>query len=128
MKDNIESIFLIIAFIYLVAGMGLGIGMGIAEDFAYAHLHAHINLVGFVAHGLFGITHRLWPALRDSFLSTPQVLLAVCGAPVFLIGLPLAQFHGQPALAIIGSLLLLASAILFLVMFATKSMRSTSPV
>ncbi len=128
MKANIESIFLIIAFIYLVAGMGLGIGMGIAEDFAYAHLHAHINLVGFVAHAIFGITHRLWPGLRDSFLSTPQLLLVVFGAPVFLIGLPLAQFHGQPALAIIGSLLLLASVILFLVMFATKSMRSTSPV
>lgn len=127
MKAGIESIFLIIAFMYLVAGMGLGIGMGIAEDFAYAHLHAHINLVGFVAHSLFGITHRLWPGLRDSLLSTIQLLLAVFGTPVFLIGLPLAQYHGQPALAIIGSLLLLASAILFLVMFAAKSMRGPSP-
>ena len=128
MKDNIEAIFLCIAFVYLVAGMGLGIGMGIAEDFAYAHLHAHINLVGFVAHGFFGFTHRLWPGLRDSAFAMPQLYATLIGAPVFLIGLPLAQYHAQPVLAIIGSLVLIASATMFLMMFATKSFRQPKPI
>lgn len=123
MSARIETVFLTIAIVYLVAGMVLGIGMGIAEEFSYAHLHAHINLVGFLAHGFFGFTHRLWPGLRDSALSAPQLYTALIGTPIFLVGLPLAQFHAQPILAIIGSLLLLASAILFLAMFAAKSLR-----
>lgn len=127
-KDNIESIYLIAAFTYLVTGMGLGIGMGIAEDFTYAHLHAHINLVGFVAHGLFGLVHRLWPGLRESSLSSAQLYTTIIGAPIFLIGLPLAHYHAQPLLAIVGSLLLMAGAILFLIMFATKTLRTPSPV
>lgn len=73
MKADIETIFLCIAFVYLVVGIGREIATGIAEDFAYAHLHAHINLVGFVAHGFFGFTHRLWPGLRDSALAMPQL-------------------------------------------------------
>lgn len=127
MKSRIDSIYLMIAVVYLIAGVVLGIGMGMAEDFRYAHLHAHMNLVGFVSHGFFGFTHRLWPALRDSALSTPQLYTFVIGTPIFLIGLPLAQYHAQPLLAIVGSLLVLASAILFLTMFASKSQRSPAP-
>lgn len=120
MNAHIDGIFLCAALVYLVAGIGLGIGMGIAEDFSYAHLHAHINLAGFVAHGFFGLTHRLWPGLRDSALTKPQLYAMLIGTPVFLIGLPLAQFHARPLMAIIGSLLVIASAIMFLIMFAGK--------
>jgi len=119
-KARIDSLFLIISITYFVVGICLGIGMGIAEDFAYAHLHAHINLVGFVAHGIFGFTHRLWPGLRDSALSSPQFFI---GAPIVLVGIPLAQYQGQPLLAIVGSLLVLTSVVLFLVMFAAKALR-----
>lgn len=127
MSAKIDTIFLAISILYLIAGVCLGIGMGIAEDFSYAHLHAHMNLVGFVAHGFFGFTHRLWPGLRDSALSIPQLYLLVIGAPIFLIGLPLAQFHAQPILAIIGSFLVLASVILFFMMFVSKSMQQPVP-
>lgn len=128
MKARIDSIFLTIAVVYLIAGVTLGIGMGIAENFMYAHLHAHMNLVGFVAHAFLGFTHRLWPALRDSALSTLQLCVFVIGAPIFLLGLPLAQYHGQPLFAIVGSLLVLAGTVLFLVMFVTKSQRAPAPV
>ena len=120
MKARIDSLFLNIAIAYLAGGIGLGIGMGIAENFSYAHLHAHINLLGFVAHGFFGFAHRLWPGLREQALSTPQFFIFVIGTPIFLIGLPLAQFYGQPVLAIVGSLLVLASVVMFLMMFAGK--------
>ena len=123
MNARIDSVFLNIAIVYLAGGISLGIGMGIAEDFTYAHLHAHINLLGFVAHGFFGFAHRLWPGLRDSALSTPQFFVFVIGTPIILFGLPLAQFHGQPVFAIIGSLLVLASVVMFLVMFAGKTLR-----
>jgi len=126
-KTKIDSIYLIIALAYLTAGIALGIGMGMAENFMYAHLHAHMNLLGFVAHGFFGFSHRLWPGLRDSGLSAPQLGTFVIGTPIFLIGLPLAQYHGQPLLAIVGSFLVLASVILFLIMFVTKAQRAPKP-
>ena len=126
MKTDIEEIFTAIALVYLIIGMGLGIGMGVAEEFSYGHLHAHINLVGFVGHGFFGFAHKLWPALRQSSLAMPQLYVTLVGSPVFLIGLPLAQFHAQPILAIIGSLLLLTGAVLFFLMFIGKEKRVRS--
>lgn len=123
MKADVDKIFLCVALAYLVGGMSLGIGMGVAEDFSYAHLHAHINLAGFVAHGFFGVIHRLWPGLRESALTTPQLYTMLVGTPIFLVGLPLAQFQGQPLFAIIGSLLVLASTVMFLIMFGGKTLR-----
>ena len=87
------------------------------------HLHAHMNLVGFVAHGFFGFAHRLWPLLRESFLAVPQFWITLVGTPVFLVGLPLAQYHDQPILAIVGSLMVLVGSALFLVMFVSKGWR-----
>lgn len=122
MKTSVEGIFLCIALAYLCVGLSFGIGMGIAEDFSYAHLHAHINLTGFVAHGFFGMIHRLWPGMRESALAKPQLYSMLVGTPIFLVGLPMAQFHAQPLFAIIGSLLVLASAVMFLIMFAGKAL------
>jgi hypothetical protein len=45
---------------------------------------------------------------------------------VFLFGLPLAQYHGQPIFAIIGSLMVLAGAVLFLAMFTQKAWRAAA--
>ena len=120
---RVDVVYLGISIAYLVVGVSLGIGMGIAEDFRYMHLHAHLNLVGFVAHAVFGFTHRLWPSLRQSALSAPQFWFTVIGTPVFLYGLPLAQYHQQPIFAIIGSLMVLVGAVLFLAMFVTKGVR-----
>lgn len=123
MTARLDVFYLAVAIVYLVTGITLGIGMGIAQDFRYMHLHAHINLVGFVAHGFFGFTHRLWPALRLSAFASAQFWLTLIGTPVFLFGLPLAQYHGQPLFAIVGSLTVLTGAVLFLAMFAAKGWR-----
>jgi hypothetical protein len=123
MMARVDVVYLGISIAYLVIGVALGIGMGITQDFRYMHLHAHLNLVGFVAHAVFGFTHRLWPGLRQSALSAAQFWITVIGTPIFLFGLPLAQYHQQPIFAIIGSLMVLVGAVLFLVMFLTKSVR-----
>jgi hypothetical protein len=77
-------------------GIGLGIGMGIAQDCRLMHLHAHLNLLGFVGHGIFGLTYRLWPGLRDWALSGAQIWIMLLATPIFLVGLPLAQYYDQP--------------------------------
>lgn len=122
MTARIDTLFAVLGFSYFVLGIALGIGMGISQDFRLMHVHAHINLVGFVAQGAFGFAYRLWPSLRTSALAVAQFWLMVVGTPIFLAGLPLAQFHDQPALAIIGSLMVLTSAALFLTMFAGKAL------
>ena len=123
MAARLDTLYLGAAILYLTVGIILGISMGIAQDFRYMHLHAHLNLVGFVMHGFFGFAHRLWPALRQSALAVPQFLLMLVGAPIFLFGLPLAQYHDIPIFAIIGSLMVLAATALFLAMFLTKALK-----
>jgi hypothetical protein len=115
---RIDSLFISAALLYAILGVGLGIGMGMAENFAYAHLHAHINLLGWATLALYGVVHRCWPELRRSRLATVQFWLAMAGLPVFLIGLPFAQFHQNPAGAIVGSLMIFSGAILFFALFA----------
>ena len=123
MAARLDTLYLGVALLYLTLGIILGIGMGIMEDFRYMHLHAHLNLVGFVMHGFFGFTHRLWPGLREPALAVPQFWLMLVGAPIFLFGLPLAQYHHIPIFAIIGSLMVLAATALFLAMFLTKALK-----
>ncbi|PSC06775.1 cytochrome-c oxidase [Alsobacter soli] len=115
---KIDTLFISFALLYAIVGVGLGIGMGVAQNFAYAHLHAHINLLGWATMALYGLVHRSWPELRRSKLATVQFWLAMTGLPVFLVGLPFAQFYEKPAGAIIGSLMVFSGIICFFVLFA----------
>jgi hypothetical protein len=47
----------------------MGIGMSAAHDFQLAPIHAHLNLVGFVALSIFGLTYKAYPALARSRLA-----------------------------------------------------------
>lgn len=113
---RIDILYIVIGSLYLVIGMTLGIVMGARQDFQLAPVHAHINLVGFVAHCLFGIVHRAWPALRTTALASLQFWLFVGGTPIFLGGVAIALFTGHAALAIIGAILVLLGALTFLAM------------
>jgi hypothetical protein len=124
MSPRYDVMFVGAALVYSLIGITLGIGMGVAEKFGYAHVHAHINLIGWATFAIYGLVHRAWPALRTHPLARIQFWVAMAGAPVFLIGLPFAMFEGQPIGAIVGSLLLLASAILFTVLFLMVATRS----
>ncbi|GGH11367.1 hypothetical protein GCM10007036_08370 [Alsobacter metallidurans] len=126
MTNKIDLIFISCALIYATLGVGLGIGMGVAQNFAYAHLHAHINLLGWATMALYGIVHRCWPELRRSKLATVQFWLATLGTPVFLIGLPFAQFRDQPLGAILGSLMIFAGVLCFLALFARSAFGRTA--
>lgn len=115
---RIDILYIVIGSLYLVVGVVFGIVMGIKQDFQLAPVHAHINLVGFVAHCVFGVIHRAWPALRESALATLQFWLYVVGTPLFVVGVALAILTSQTALAIVGSLLVFLGALTFLAMVA----------
>ena len=113
---RIDSIYVVIGIFYLVAGMVLGIVMGTRQDFQLAPVHAHLNLVGFVSHSVFGLVHRAWPALRAGMIASVQFWLFVLGTPLFVAGIAISILGGMIWLAVIGSILVLLGALLFLVM------------
>jgi len=114
---NVDRWFILIGLLYGTFGVAFGIWMGIHQQVQYAHFHAHINLVGFTASVLFGLLYRSFPSLAASRLAAIHFITYALGAIVFLVGLPLAQSGQTIALAVIGSLSVLAGFLVFLVNF-----------
>ena len=110
---NIDSTYVVIGASWLLIGLTLGIVMGASHNFQYMPLHAHIGLVGFVCHSIFGMTYRHWPTMKTSNLAPFQFWIFVLAAPIMLIGLVFTLSGGPELPTIVGSLGLLAGAILF---------------
>jgi hypothetical protein len=110
-----DTLYIVLGACYLVAGMVLGIVMGIRQDFLLAPVHAHINLVGFASHSVLGLVYKAWPSLKEGALATCQFWLFVLGSPLLLVGIAIAIKANNPALAIVGSMLVILGAVLFLV-------------
>jgi hypothetical protein len=119
---NLPRAFLLTALAYALIGMALGIYMGITGNFAPSPVHAHINLVGWVTLALFGLMHRAYPRLRSHGLATIHFWVAEAGALILPIGIGLKLFHDIELVVVVGSLLTIASVLLFLVM-AVSSLR-----
>ena len=110
---RIDIRFVVTGVAFGLFGMAFGIWMGITQEVQYAHIHAHINLVGWVALILFGLTYRAYPAMGRSPLARIHYWVALLGAVLFLPGLYMAMFESVIIFAVIGSLLTLLSMILF---------------
>jgi len=121
---RIDAVYVTIGVVYLIVGMVLGIVMGIRQDFQLAPVHAHLNLVGFVSHCVFGLVHRVWPALRTGAIASVQFWLFVLGTPLFVAGIAISILGGVIWPAVIGSILVLLGALLFLVMMFRTALGS----
>jgi hypothetical protein len=112
---RIDVYFLLLAVVLLIAGAGLGIHMGTSENFSLTPVHAHLNLAGWASLALFGLVYRAYPQLVERRLAAVHFILSALGAIVLPIGIGLAVLKGQPALAIVGSLLWFGGVLLFFV-------------
>jgi hypothetical protein len=121
---NIDVLYVVIGALYLVLGMSLGIVMGIKGDFTLAPVHAHMDLVGFSSHCVLGLIYKTWPNLKEGALALVQFLLFVIGSPILLIGIVVAIKSTNAVPAIIGSMLLILGALVFLVIVARGLLRS----
>ena len=110
---RIDLSFLLLAVACLLIGVMMGIGMGIAHNFQFAPVHAHLNLVGFVLLSVFGLTYKLYPALQRSRLALPHLAASGLGALMFPIGIYISISREFPAVAILGSLIVLGGVLLF---------------
>jgi hypothetical protein len=122
---HIDRLYIVIGALYLVIGMLFGIVMGVRQDFLLAPVHAHINLVGFAAHCIFGLVYRAWPELKQGAIAAAQFWLFVLGAPLLMIGITVAIETNNPALAIVGSILVTLGALLFLIITGRRLLRAS---
>jgi hypothetical protein len=120
---RVHVVFIGLGLSFLVIGMAFGIWMGINKDFQYADAHAHWNLVGFVTSTLYGLIHRAYPKLSESWRTWPQCIVHVAGVLIFAPGIILVVATGQAIGAIIGSLLILAAALIFMFIYFTHDHR-----
>ena len=122
---RVHVVFIGLGLIFLVVGMGFGIWMGMNKDFQFADAHAHWNLVGFVTSTLYGLIHRAYPKLSESRLTWPQCIVHVAGVLIFAPGIILVVATGQELGAIVGALLILTAALMFMFIYYTHDHSTT---
>lgn len=110
--------FFLSGVIYVTIGMAWGIHMSIGQDFAMAPAHAHLNLLGWVTMALFGLYYNAMPRAAASGLAKIHFLVATLGVWVMIPGIAMAISRHVETGAAIGSLLTIASMLIFLVTVA----------
>ncbi len=109
----VERYFLLTGAVLAVIGMCLGMVMGAREDFTFTAVHAHINLVGWASLALFGLAYATGLAKKDGW-AVLHYWLATSGAVIMPVGIYFAVTDQQQLLVIVGSLLTLASMLVFI--------------
>ncbi|MBW6505317.1 MAG: hypothetical protein K0B00_01050 [Rhodobacteraceae bacterium] len=99
--------------VFVTLGMLGGIAMSISGDHTLAPAHAHLNLVGWVTMALFGLYYHLVPAAAATTMARAHFAIASAGVIIMVPGIMLAITENGEALAAIGSLLSLASMLIF---------------
>ena len=95
-------------------GMIWGIAMAISQDHTLSPAHAHLNLVGWVTMGLFGIYYHLVPESGAKRLAKIHFVVATAGLVLLAPGIAIALLYNFEGFAAIGSLMTLASMLIFL--------------
>lgn len=116
---KLSSFCFLFASLSAVIGIAMGVVMGVAGDFTLMPVHAHVNLLGWVTMSIYGFYHR--SAAEAGLLAVWQVGASSAGVPMMtggLAGLLLSEHAAFLPVTIIGSLLVLSGAVLFLTVVA----------
>ena len=122
---GIAGYFMMLAVIAVVVGMSWGIYMAATGEHAMAPAHAHLNLVGWVTMSVFAFYYHLVPGAQDGMLPKLHFVAAALGLVLMVPGIALAVQESGEALAKAGSVLTLASMLLFLFV-VLKTVRATA--
>ncbi|MGR8979631.1 MAG: hypothetical protein ACU84H_06020 [Gammaproteobacteria bacterium] len=109
--------FLLVASLYGLFGMLMGVVMGMQENFTLMPVHAHLNLLGWIAVMLYGLTYQAIPELSSSRLATWHFYVANSGILLLIPSLALLLLGNRGVLPVVmlGEILSIASLILFVV-------------
>ncbi|WP_232367751.1 hypothetical protein [Tritonibacter horizontis] len=89
--------------------------MAASKNHLLANAHAHLNLIGWVGFAIYGTYYHIVPAAAQGLLPRIHLALSVVAVGTIAPGIAIVLSGGTDGLAILGSVLTLASAILFLV-------------
>jgi hypothetical protein len=112
-----------------LTGMVMGIVMGIRQDFTIAPSHAHLNLLGWVTMAIYGLYHR-GTGRTGGLVGWLQAGSGALGAASMAGGLAHYLGTGSEALVplvMMGSLLAVASMVLFVGLVLTDAFRRRAP-
>jgi cbb3-type cytochrome oxidase subunit 1 len=105
--------------IYGLVGMLMGMAMGATHHFVYMPVHVHLNLLGWMAFMLYGLTYSVNTTLAGSKLAKIQFYMANAGLWLLIPALAiLLSGNGNivPVL-IVGELLTVGSLLVFIINF-----------
>lgn len=111
---GIAHYFMLVAVISVSLGMIWGMQMAASEDHAMRSAHAHLNLVGWVTMAIFAVYYHLVPEAGARSLARVHLGVAVVGVVLMVPGIAMANSGGSPGVAIAGSLVSMASMLIFL--------------
>lgn len=113
---SISMRFILVAPVYGILGMILGMVMGSKSDFTLSPVHAHLNLLGFVAIMLYGLTYKAYPNMAASKIANIHFYAVNLGVIFMIPSLALLMLKNTSALPylLIGEILTIGSMILFL--------------
>jgi cbb3-type cytochrome oxidase subunit 1 len=106
--------FMVLAVCLGILGMIWGIQMAASQDHTLANAHAHLNLIGWVGFALYGLYYHVVPSAAQGRLPRLHLAISVLAVGTIAPGIAITQSGGGDALAILGSFLTLASALIFL--------------
>ena len=112
--------YVLIALLWLVAGMAGGFWMGATNSLEYRDFHVAMLLPGFVTLVVYGVVYRLWPQLEAARLATLQFWLAVSGSLLIVLGTLQQVLTGSVVIVALGSGIAIAGAALLLYLFAAS--------
>lgn len=110
---SIPTKFFVTAALFAVLGMIWGIQMSASHDHTLSPAHGHLNLIGFVAMSVFGTYYALTPQAAQTRLAAIHFWLVTATVIVLTPGIVLAITGQGEILAQIGSLLSVATMLLF---------------
>lgn len=110
---SIPTWFFATAALFAVLGMIWGIQMSASHDHTLSPAHGHLNLIGFVAMSVFGTYYALTPRAAGTRLAVVHYVLVTATVLVLTPGIVFAISEQGEVLAQIGSLLAVASMLLF---------------
>lgn len=112
---SIAFVFFLAAVLCVTCGMVLGLYMAASEDHILVGAHAHLNLAGWASLALFGLYYNAMPQAALGWLPRIHAAVAILGVLIMVPGIAVASTGGTPIMAIVGSLLVFASMLIFLV-------------
>ncbi|MCD2173217.1 cbb3-type cytochrome c oxidase subunit I [Rhizobium sp. C4] len=101
------------AALYALIGMAMGIFMAASHDHTLSPAHAHLNLLGWVSMGIFGLFYQAAPGAASRRIAKYHVAFATLSVWLLIPGVAMANLGMNEGLAVIGSLMTIASMALF---------------